>query len=396
MNDVIIRPIRNPADLDRAKRRLAEMLRENTDGKHDDEIDVLSTLAEAFENKNSGIDTPTPIAAIKFRMEQAGLTARQLEPFIGSRARVSEVLSGKRQLSIDMIRALHEGLAIPYESLLSERSRDKSASAVPAQAIDRLNTLGFSVDPSEVPLFIQAMLEGEVPVALLRKTRTLRTSSKTDPRALLLWQAAVLQKGKAAKLTARFDPTKFRLEDFRSLARMSAKPDGPCRAIRALEANGVAVVVLPALPGTFLDGAAMLSEAGRPIIGITLRHDRIDSFWFTLLHEVSHIALHYELLFQSKSLFVDDLDIRSDETCEREADDLARNTLIPSEFLSQVHWGADTTNDEIITVATRARVHVAVVAGRWQRDHNNYKKFSRLIERDTLRPALVSTLSPDR
>jgi HTH-type transcriptional regulator/antitoxin HigA len=128
-----------------------------------------------------------------------------------------------------------------------------------------------------------------------------------------------------------------------------------------------------------------------PVIGLTLRFDRIDSFWFTLFHEVSHIALHYRILQKNKEAFVDDMEIRNEDVCEREADDLARNALIPPQFLAQVNWGPETTRDEIITVATRARVHIAIVAGRWQRDHQNYKKFSRLIERDTLRSVLLSS-----
>jgi HTH-type transcriptional regulator/antitoxin HigA len=134
----------------------------------------------------------------------------------------------------------------------------------------------------------------------------------------------------------------------------------------------------------------MLSVTGMPVIGLTLRYDRIDSFWFTLLHEVSHIALHYSLLLKSKAAFIDDMDIRSEDVCEREADELARNVLIPVQFLAQVNWGPDTSQDEIVTVATRARVHVAIVAGRWQRDHQNYKRFSRVIERDTLRAMLAA------
>jgi HTH-type transcriptional regulator / antitoxin HigA len=295
-----------------------------------------------------------------------------------------------------MIRSLHEGLGIPYDSLLAERARDKSASPVPSQAVDRLNTLGFKVERNDVSLFISSTLQTEAPFALLRKTRTQRASFKSDPRALLLWRAAVLQRADATKLAGTFDHAKFRTQDFRPLARMSALPDGPRRAIGELGANGVVVVVLPSLPGTFLDGAAMLSPAGTPVIGLTLRHDRIDGFWFTLLHEASHIALHYDLLRQNNSAFVDDMEIRSEEGCEREADDLARNALIPPQFLSQVHWGRDTTNDEVATVATRARVHTSVVAGRWQRDHNNYKKFSRLIERDTLRTVLLPTTSAQR
>lgn len=388
MSNVTIKPIRTAANLGQAKHRLAEMLNDNVSGEHDDEIEVLSTLIETFENTYSRIDAPTPIAAVRFRMEELGLTPRQLEPFIGSRARVWEVLSGKRQLSIDMIRALHEGLGIPYESLLSERSRGISVEKVSAPAADRPNILGFNVQRGDVPSFITPSLNNDASLALLRKTRTQRASSKTDQAALLLWQAAVLQKCEAAKPLPDFDYGKFRSQDLRRFARMSAKSDGPRRAIRGLAEHGVAVVILSPLPGTFLDGAAMVSAKSYPVIGLTLRYDRVDSFWFTLLHEISHIVLHFDDLLKTGVAFVDDMEIRSENVYEREADELARNSLIPPHFLSQVRWGPETSQDEIITIATRARVHVAVVAGRWQRDHHNYKKFSRLIERDTLRPML--------
>jgi HTH-type transcriptional regulator/antitoxin HigA len=389
MNIVTIKPIRTEADLRQAKHRLVEMLRDNVSGKHDDEIEVLSTLAETFENNHSRVDAPTPTGAIKFRMEELGLTPRQLEPFIGTRARVSEVLSGKRLLSIDMIRALHEGLGIPYSSLLTERSRTNNANQVSGPVLDRLNTLGFNVERGSVPSFITSTLNNEAPLALLRKTRTQRASSKTDQGALLLWQAAVLQKGDLARPSEPFVYEKFCSKDFRHLARMSQRSDGPIRAIVELSRNGVSVVVLPALPGTFLDGVAMLTPTGMPVIGLTLRHDRIDGFWFTLLHEVSHIALHYQILKKNKEAFVDDMEIRSEDVCEREADELARNILIPPQFLAQVNWGPYITQDEIISIATRARVHIAIVAGRWQREHQNYKRFSRLIQRDTLRPMLL-------
>src|SRR5215813_3459380 len=143
MNQVTIKPIRTSTDLVQAKHRLAEMLNNNVSGEHDDEIEVLSTLVEIFEDTHSRVDPPTPIAAIKFRMDELGLTPRQLEPFIGSRARVSEILSGKRQLSIDMIRSLHEGLGIPYESLISGRPRSVRIEQVSAPAINRLHALGF-------------------------------------------------------------------------------------------------------------------------------------------------------------------------------------------------------------------------------------------------------------
>ena len=84
-----------------------------------DEIEILVTLIEAYENKHFPISAADPIDGIKFRMEQQGLTQKDLEPFIGSSGRVSEVLNHERGLSLPMVKRLHEGLNIPYESLLS-------------------------------------------------------------------------------------------------------------------------------------------------------------------------------------------------------------------------------------------------------------------------------------
>ena len=84
-----------------------------------DEMEVLVTLVQAYEDKHYPIGPADPIEAIKFRMEQQGLAAKDLEPYIGSSGRVSEVLNRKRALSLRMIKRLHEGLKIPYESLLS-------------------------------------------------------------------------------------------------------------------------------------------------------------------------------------------------------------------------------------------------------------------------------------
>ena len=83
-----------------------------------DELDVLATLVHVYEARHFRIDFPDPIEAIVFRMEQMGLERKDLEPFIGSRARVSEVLNGRRGLSLKMIRSLHQELNIPLEVLI--------------------------------------------------------------------------------------------------------------------------------------------------------------------------------------------------------------------------------------------------------------------------------------
>lgn len=115
-----IQPIHNEADLDRAFARLEELWAAEPGTPEADEIEVLSILIEKYEDKHYPIGPSDPIEAIKFRMEQQGLTPRDLEAYIGSSGRVSEVLNRKRKLSLRMIKSLHEGLRIPYESLMSQ------------------------------------------------------------------------------------------------------------------------------------------------------------------------------------------------------------------------------------------------------------------------------------
>lgn len=114
-----IKPIRNDADLQQALRQLESVFQAQTGTPEADEMEILVTLIETYEQKYFPISAADPVEAIKIRMEQQGLTQKDLEPFIGSNGRVSEILNRKRKLSLRMVKRLHEGLCIPYESLLS-------------------------------------------------------------------------------------------------------------------------------------------------------------------------------------------------------------------------------------------------------------------------------------
>ena len=115
-----IRAIKTEQDYERALARIERLMDAEPNTPEGDELDVLTTLIEAYEDRHFPIDTPDPVEAILFRVEQMGLTRKDLEPFIGSRHRVSEVLNRKRELSISMIRRLHEGLNIPLENLIGK------------------------------------------------------------------------------------------------------------------------------------------------------------------------------------------------------------------------------------------------------------------------------------
>jgi HTH-type transcriptional regulator/antitoxin HigA len=114
-----IEPIRNDADLQKAFQRLEEIWAAEAGTPEADELELLTLLVEHYETKHYPMPPSDPVEAIKFRMEQQGLTNKDLEPFIGSRNRVSEILNHKRKLSLAMIKRLHEGLHIPYECLLA-------------------------------------------------------------------------------------------------------------------------------------------------------------------------------------------------------------------------------------------------------------------------------------
>jgi HTH-type transcriptional regulator/antitoxin HigA len=115
---MMIKPIKTNDDYNAAIARIDALWNATEGTPEHDELGVLVTLADAWEEKHFPIDLPDPVEAIKFRMEQLGLTRKDMEPYLGSRARVSEILNRKRDLSLAMIRTLHRELNIPAECLI--------------------------------------------------------------------------------------------------------------------------------------------------------------------------------------------------------------------------------------------------------------------------------------
>ena len=113
-----IAPIKNKRDYQRALKDIGGLMSAKRNTPEGDRLDVLVTLVEAWERKHYPLDLPDPIEAIKYHMDQNGLRARDLIPFIGSRNRVHEVLNRRRSLTLKMINRLHQGLGIPAESLI--------------------------------------------------------------------------------------------------------------------------------------------------------------------------------------------------------------------------------------------------------------------------------------
>jgi len=122
-----LKPIRTEADHNAALAEVERLWGAKSGTPDGDRLDLLATLIDAYEARTFPMDPPDPIEAIQFRMEQLGLTRKDLEPLIGTRARVAEVMNRKRSLSIDMIRRLHEQLGISAEVLIRPTRKDEAA-----------------------------------------------------------------------------------------------------------------------------------------------------------------------------------------------------------------------------------------------------------------------------
>jgi HTH-type transcriptional regulator/antitoxin HigA len=122
-----VRPIRTTADYEKAMSDVERLWGSKSGTPEGDRLDVLATLIDAYEAEQYPMEPPDPVEAIKFRMEQQGLTRKDLEPLIGTRTRVAEVLNRRRGLSIGMIRRLHDRLGISAEVLIRPSQTQEAA-----------------------------------------------------------------------------------------------------------------------------------------------------------------------------------------------------------------------------------------------------------------------------
>jgi HTH-type transcriptional regulator/antitoxin HigA len=134
----------------------------------------------------------------------------------------------------------------------------------------------------------------------------------------------------------------------------------------------------------------MRRSDGTPVSALTLRRDRIDNFWFTMLHELAHVKSH---LGDDTQVILDDLEVGSSDKSEREADRMASVALIPNEMWATFNSGAYTSMGELFEFAQRAEVHPAIVAGRWQQQNRDFRKFSKLLGHGTVRSQFAGAAS---
>src|SRR5215813_2296886 len=316
-----IRAIRSEADYEVALARIDDLMDAENGTPEGEELDVLTDLVELYEAKHVPIGFPSPLGAIRFRVEQGGLSPRDLIPFMGSRSKVSEVLSGKRPLTMQMARALHANLGIPADVLLQQPGAELHSALEGTEWpqfplaemakrgwIEKRRNLNSHAEEIMRDLIRRAGGEYVLPAAFFRKNDRARVNAKTDPYSLKAWCWEVLARANAHQLPVSFKPGTVDLSFLRKVAASSWSQDGPRLAQEFLANHGIHLVYLEHLPRTHLDGAALQLD-GTPVIGLTLRYDRLDNFWFCLLHELTHVARH--LADGGEFLFVDDLDLRA-------------------------------------------------------------------------------------
>jgi HTH-type transcriptional regulator / antitoxin HigA len=401
-----IRAIRDEADYRAALARIEELMDAEVDTPEGNELDVLTDLVELYEDRRMPMGYPTPLGAIRFRMEQAGLSPRDLIPFIGSRAKVSEVLAGKRPLTMQIARALHANLGIPADVLLQQPGAQLPSALTGiewhrfplTEMIDRgwiekrRNPVAHAEELMR-DLIRRAGGEHAVPTAFYRKNDHARLNAKTDPYALKAWCWEVLARANAKPLPVSYTPGTVDLAFLREVAKLSWSNAGPRLAQEFLAKHGIHLICLERLPRTYLDGAALQLTDGTPVIGLTLRYDRLDNFWFCLLHELAHVGRH--LSGTRGDGFVDDLSLRNvkgtpRDSKEDEADEWAENGLIPADV-----WSTSSVKDPppsslaVMELAQRLGIHPAIVAGRVRHETGNYRLLSHFVGTGTVRRQLL-------
>jgi HTH-type transcriptional regulator/antitoxin HigA len=166
-------------------------------------------------------------------------------------------------------------------------------------------------------------------------------------------------------------------EFLRGVIQISVSDKGPLLAIDFLKEYGIQLVVERHLPRTYLDGATIMTNKVYPVIGLTLRYDRIDNFWFTLMHELAHLALHLD---SESDIFYDDLDIEAEEDPrEHEANQLAAEVLIPHDIWLASPASRQCTPIAVDHLATKLQINPAIVAGRMQHEFKSYQLLRNLV-----------------
>lgn len=205
----------------------------------------------------------------------------------------------------------------------------------------------------------------------------------------MAWLCRVADKASVTK-KVQFDLTKLNQKAIAHLVHLSKNDSGPRDAISYLEKLGIRVVIESSLPGMRTDGTSFIAPDIGPVIGLTLRYDRLDSFWFTLLHELAHVVLH--LREDPNEVFIDSIEDedRDESEVEAEANAFAKDSFVPRDVWMRSEAFRFGTESAIHALADKLHIHPAVVAGRFRFERKRYQEFSQLLGAGQVRSTLLA------
>ncbi|MFC1782422.1 helix-turn-helix domain-containing protein [Planctomycetota bacterium] len=241
-------------------------------------------------------------------------------------------------------------------------------------------TLQSAVNNAEelVRNFVESTLE--IPIQAAARQRV-RSGGHVNRYALIAWQCRVIDIAKQMSIENKFRKKTITNDWLTKLAQLSCEKDGSQRAIEYLRDSGIRLVIEPHLSYTHLDGAAFLLSSG-PIIGLTLRYDRLDNFWFVLFHELVHIMKHLHR-GDIESIF-DDIDAEANDI-ELEADNLAGEFLIPEKQWETALARYVRSEESIKNFANELGIHPAIIAGKIRKEADNYTILTDIVGQGEVR-----------
>ena len=394
---VTVSPVRSEEEYEEALARIGELMDAEPNTPEDDELDILTGLVERYEEAQHAVGPPDAVAAIEFRMEQAGLTQRNLVPYIGSRAKVSEVLSGKRDITMAMARALHRHLGIPADALLQDPKvlLDDTLAHVewrrfPLQPmaklgwIDDMPDLGDRAEEVMRGLIDRAGGAKVAAAAMFRKNDHRRINAKTDEYALSAWCWEVLARANERPPEAQYLPGTVTPELLREIAGLSSSEQGPVTAARSLTKRGIAVEIVDP-PSQDALGRRRAQPLGRPSgdrADAALRPDRQ-----LLVHAATRAgACRPAYGRQRGKTRVSSTTTACGAPTRRRTIQWRgtrtagqKDALIPPDTWEESAASFNPTPMAVIELAAQAGVHPAVVAGRVRHEENNYRLLSQFV-----------------
>ncbi len=363
------------------------------------EADILENQIKEYEMLQSGAVTnfqakslaELPSVLIRARIAQR-LSQRELADLIGLKEQQIQRYEAEEYSSASLrrLREIADALRLNITEIaeIPPKSNKLEWTKFPIKEMYKRGWFeGFSgsLDAAlqEADTLIQSFLSSAVQKpAIAQHRKKVRSGAQIDKYALLAWECRVINLAVQKKNNIPYQRQLITPRWIDELVKASSQLDGPKLAKAMLREVGIKLIIEPQLPNTYLDGAALLYD-DFPIIAMTLRFDRLDNFWFVLLHELFHVIKHLQK-GKLESVF-DDMEALSKEEIELEADNLTSEALIPESKWTHALARYVRSEQSIISFASELGISPAIVAGKIRHEANNYVILSNLIGQDEVR-----------